>query len=198
MPRRCPNCSSENPAQAGFCGHCGYPLPPIDFPLPEVTLSEKSSDVPAHLDILERISEYPQTPPPRSAYGPGLPDFRFPTSEVGKNQLWLADSTQLSGGRYKIERLVAAGGMVAVYRALDTRFNRPCAVKEMLDDFQAETERRQAEEWFEREALLLLDLNHPCIPRVRDFFVEADRHYLVMDFIEGRTLGEVLEKEGNV
>src|SRR6266704_3477510 len=113
------------------------------------------------------------------------------------SQRRLASSTELSG-RYKIEKPVAAGGMGAVYRALDTRFNRACAVKEMLDEFQSEAERTQAVEWFAREATLLLDLNHPCIPRVRDFFVEGGRHYLVMDFIEGRTLGDVLEKEGNV
>jgi serine/threonine protein kinase len=88
--------------------------------------------------------------------------------------------------------------MGAVYRAIDMRFNRPCAVKEMLDDFQSDVERNQAIEWFTREATLLLDLNHPCIPRVRDFFVEEERHYLVMDFIEGRTLSEVLEKEGSI
>src|SRR5215469_11638592 len=110
----------------------------------------------------------------------------------------LAPGTFLSGDRYKIERLVAAGGMGAVYRAVDGRFNRPCAVKEMLDEFQNDTERNQAVEWFGREATLLLDLSHPCIPRVRDFFVQDGKHYLVMDFIEGRTLGEVLEKEGNI
>ncbi|HET8845287.1 MAG TPA: serine/threonine-protein kinase [Ktedonobacteraceae bacterium] len=110
----------------------------------------------------------------------------------------LPPGTELSNRRYKIERSVAAGGMGAVYRAVDVRFNRPCAVKEMLDDFQSEAERAQAVEWFQREATLLLDLNHPCVPRVRDFFMEEGRHYLVMDFIEGRTLGEVLEKEGNI
>src|SRR5947209_7756688 len=110
----------------------------------------------------------------------------------------LAAGTMLSGGRYRIEKPVASGGMGAVYRAIDTRFNRPCAVKEMLDEFQSETERTQAVEWFGREATMLLDLNHPCIPRVRDFFVEGGKHYLVMDFIEGRTLGDILEKEGNV
>ena len=66
------------------------------------------------------------------------------------------------------------------------------------DEFQSDNERTQAVEWFGREATLLLDLNHPCIPRVRDFFIEGGKHYLVMDFIEGKTLGEVLEKEGNV
>ncbi len=116
----------------------------------------------------------------------------------GGDRRRLAPGIELSGGRYRIEKLAASGGMGAVYRALDTRFNRPCAVKEMLDEFQTEAERSQAVEWFGREATLLLDLNHPCIPRVRDFFVESGRHYLVMDFIEGRTLGEVLEKEGNV
>ncbi|MGZ3630574.1 MAG: serine/threonine protein kinase, partial [Ktedonobacteraceae bacterium] len=107
--------------------------------------------------------------------------------------------TLLSSGRYKIEQSVAAGGMGAVYRAIDTRFDdEPCAVKEMLDDFQRDVDRNQAVEWFKREAKLLLKLNHPYIPRVRDSFVENDRHYLVMDFIEGRTLTDLLAKEGNV
>jgi len=123
----------------------------------------------------------------------------LPVSGNGSGgQRRLAPGVELSGGRYRVEQLVASGGMGAVYKAMDTRFNRPCAVKEMLDEFQSDAERSQAVEWFRREATLLLDLNHPCIPRVRDFFVEGDRHYLVMDFIEGRTLGEVLEKEGNV
>jgi serine/threonine protein kinase len=126
---------------------------------------------------------------------PSLPAF---SSGGGSSSRRLPAGTQLSGGRYKIERSVAAGGMGAVYRAIDVRFNRPCAVKEMLDDFHSDVDRSQAVGWFTREATLLLDLNHPCIPRVRDFFVEEGRHYLVMDFIEGRTLGEVLEKEGNV
>lgn len=110
----------------------------------------------------------------------------------------LAPGTVLSNARYQVEKLVAAGGMGAVYRAIDTRFDSPCAVKEMLDEFQTEAEHNQAVEWFSREAKLLLTLNHPCIPRVRDFFVENGKHYLVMDFIEGRTLGDALEQEGNI
>jgi serine/threonine protein kinase len=132
--------------------------------------------------------------PPQSS----LSSLSSTAAENGSNQRRLAQGTPLSGGRYTIEKPVAAGGMGAVYRAIDTRFNRPCAVKEMLDEFQNDAERSQAVEWFGREATLLLDLNHPCIPRVRDFFVEHGKHYLVMDYIEGRTLGEVLEKEGNV
>ncbi len=134
--------------------------------------------------------------------GPGANAPSTPQSEGNSrehsNGRRLQSGTELSFGRYKIERSVAAGGMGAVYLAIDQRFNRPCAVKEMLDDFNNETERTQAVEWFRREATLLLDLKHPCIPSVRDFFDQNGKNYLVMDFIEGRTLAEVFAKEGNV
>ena len=119
--------------------------------------------------------------------------------ERGGNRQRLTPGTELSDGkRYRIERIVASGGMGAVYRAIDKRFNKPCAIKEMLDDFHSESERAQSVEWFSREASLLLELNHQCIPRVRDFFVDGGRHYLVMDFIEGRTMAAVLEQEAVV
>ncbi len=135
---------------------------------------------------------------PETPQTPSFARVALPETGARSNPRRLAPGMVLSNDRYKIEKLIASGGMGAVYRAVDTRFNRPCAVKEMLDEFQAESERAQAVEWFEREATLLLDLNHPCIPRVRDFFVEHGRHYLVMDFIDGYTLSDVLELEGNV
>lgn len=136
------------------------------------------------------VPETPQTP--------SLAGVALPETGARSNPRRLAPGMVLSNDRYKIEKLIASGGMGAVYRALDTRFDRPCAIKEMLDEFQAESERAQAVEWFTREATFLLDLNHPCIPRVRDFFVELGRHYLVMDFIDGHTLADMLELEGNV
>ncbi len=135
---------------------------------------------------------------PASEQGASSPATPYSAAYGNREKRRLLPNTELSNARYRIERLVASGGMGAVYRALDTRFNRPCAVKEMLDEFHSEEERNQSVEWFAREATLLLDLNHPYIPRVRDFFVEQGRHYLVMDFIEGRTMGEVVDREGNV
>ncbi len=151
-------------------------------------------------------SQTPSTPyfqaTPSSSAASGQPLAPSAPNEeraVAVNQQRLVPGTELSDGkRYRIERMVASGGMGAVYRALDKRFNKPCAVKEMLDDFQSESERAQSVEWFSREASLLLELNHQCIPRVRDFFVDGGRHYLVMDFIEGRTMGGVLEQEAVV
>ena len=137
---------------------------------------------------------------PQGANGNGVA-FSTPGSGAANNaadKRRLAPGTELSNARYTIERLVAAGGMGAVYRAIDNRFQRPCAVKEMHDEFRSEIERGQSVEWFTREATLLLDLNHPCIPRVRDFFVEQGHHYLVMDFIEGQTMAEIMERESNV
>lgn len=107
----------------------------------------------------------------------------------------LSPATELQR-RYRIEQVVAKGGMGAVYRAVDQHFKRPCAVKEMLDHFSKEEDRKQALQWFEREAHLLLDLHHPAIPRVFDYFSEGDQQYLVMEFIEGRTLMEALEEGG--
>src|SRR5215469_2597064 len=137
---------------------------------------------------------------PYSADGAkGQPSQDFSSGEDRGGFRRLPPGTLLSAGRYKIVKAIATGGMGAVYRAIDIRFDdEPCAVKEMLDDFQKDVDRNQAVEWFKREAKLLLKLNHPYIPRVRDSFVENERHYLVMDFIEGRTLTELLAREGNV
>jgi len=146
-----------------------------------------------------KLPEYP-LPIPTPYASEQQPSPQTPASgDNGGGLRRLPSGTMLSAGRYKIEKSVAAGGMGAVYRAIDTRFDdEPCAVKEMLDDFHSDVDRSQAVDWFKREAKLLLKLNHPCIPHVRDFFVEGGKHYLVMDFIEGRTLAEVFAKEGNV
>src|SRR6266566_546876 len=148
-----------------------------------------------------KVPEYPSSIAiPYSSDAAQRPSSQTPASGDNRgDSRRLSAGTLLSSGRYKIEKSIAAGGMGAVYRAVDVRFDdEPCAVKEMLDDFHSDVDRSQAVDWFKREAKLLLKLNHPYIPRVRDSFVEGGRHYLVMDFIEGRPLTEVLAQEGNV
>ncbi len=113
-------------------------------------------------------------------------------------RLWqpLTPFTALQG-RYLIKRALKAGGMGAVYLAADTgQDNELCAVKEMLDRFATEDERLEGREWFTREARLLLTLQHSSIPRIRDYFIENGHYYLVLEFIEGRNLEDVLEREG--
>ncbi|UCG23395.1 MAG: protein kinase [Chloroflexota bacterium] len=102
--------------------------------------------------------------------------------------------------RYQIEGLLGRGGMGAVYRARDLRLpGKAWAVKEMTEAGLEPAERVAAVQNFEREAHLLAQLQHPNLPQVVDFFEDGSsgRHYLVMDFVEGQTLEELLLREGS-
>src|ERR1700730_8863311 len=101
----------------------------------------------------------------------------------------------LLANRYQLLSCIGQGGMGAVYKAADTRFNnRPVAIKEMSTSGLPSARLQEAEEAFEREAHLLADLLHPNLPRIYEHFAENDRSYLVMDFIDGQTLEEYLAK----
>jgi serine/threonine protein kinase len=96
--------------------------------------------------------------------------------------------------RYKIVELVGRGGMGATYRAEDLRLQgRFCAVKEAMPDPEASPEElEQSREQFYQEASILARLDHPNLPKVSDYFSENDRDYLVMDFVAGQDLKEML------
>jgi eukaryotic-like serine/threonine-protein kinase len=99
--------------------------------------------------------------------------------------------------RYRIVRLLGQGGMGSVYRAWDVRLKVPIALKELLpqpglDEASLAALRDQ----FEQEAGVLARLNHPHLVRVTDFFEEGDKAYLVMDFVEGRSLADLIVQEG--
>jgi serine/threonine-protein kinase len=111
---------------------------------------------------------------------------------------------QLSAGqivnqRYRIARLLAAGGMGAVYRAWDLVLNIPVALKEMLPDpAMSSHELDDLRGQFRQEAQILAGLKHPSLPRVTDFFVWSGNDYLVMDFVEGESLAAIIERDGSV
>ena len=88
--------------------------------------------------------------------------------------------------RYKIERQLGQGGMGAVYEAIDQRLDTIVALKETF--FSDERLRKQ----FEREARLLARLHHQALPRVSDHFSEGDGQFLVMQFIPGDDLSEMM------
>jgi serine/threonine protein kinase len=99
--------------------------------------------------------------------------------------------------RYQIERLVGGGGMGMVYLARDQRLaNRSCAIKEMVDHFIDPQQRIEANEYFAREADTLAQLKHVAIPAITDRFDHRNRHYLVMEYIEGRNLEEEIAAGG--
>jgi eukaryotic-like serine/threonine-protein kinase len=92
-------------------------------------------------------------------------------------------------GRYRIVRQLGQGGMGAVYEAIDQRLDTTVALKETL--FTEERLRKQ----FEREARLLARLHHPALPRVSDHFSEGDGQFLVMQFIPGDDLSEMMHRK---
>ncbi len=98
--------------------------------------------------------------------------------------------------RYRIISQIGKGGFGAVYKAEDTQLgNRLLAVKEMSQSGLSPQEIVEATGAFKREAHMLAGLKHPNLPSIYDYFNEAGRWYLVMDFIEGETLEEHLNKE---
>lgn len=101
--------------------------------------------------------------------------------------------------RYRIQELVGQGGMGAVYRADDLRLEgRVCAVKEILPALSAASAApenlEQLAEQFRIEASTLARLDHPNLPKVSDYFSIDGCEYLVMDFVEGRDLQEILQE----
>jgi serine/threonine protein kinase len=91
--------------------------------------------------------------------------------------------------RYRIVRQLGKGGMGAVYEAVDERLEKTVALKETLSS--EPPMRRQ----FEREARLLAGMQHRALPQVTDHFVEGNRAFLVMQFIEGVDLARIMSQQ---
>lgn len=93
--------------------------------------------------------------------------------------------------RYRVLRELGHGGMGTVYEALDQRINCIVALKETNAGNINDTRRA-----FEREASLLGNLRHPALPKVMDYFSEGGGDFLVMEYIPGQDLAQLLELRG--
>ncbi len=95
-------------------------------------------------------------------------------------------------GPYEVSALVGAGGMGEVYRARDTKLGRDVALKVLLGEVSADPDRRRR---FEAEARSASALNHPNIVTVYDVGTCDSTIYVAMEFVEGRTLREMILAE---
>jgi serine/threonine-protein kinase len=106
-----------------------------------------------------------------------------------------SERPKVYGDRYELRQLVATGGMAEVFLAHDRLLDRPVALKRLYAAFAADA---SFVERFEREAKAVAKLNHPNIVSVYDWGVEGDTQYLVMEYVEGRSLADILHAEGRL
>jgi Tol biopolymer transport system component len=108
---------------------------------------------------------------------------------------WLQDLPQLSPGTslgvYRLDALIGAGGMGQVYRATDTRLHRQVAIKLLVPGLAVDPDFIAR---FEREGRLLASLNHPNIASIYGLEVAEGLQALVLEFVDGPTLAERLER----
>jgi eukaryotic-like serine/threonine-protein kinase len=98
-------------------------------------------------------------------------------------------------GRYETSERLGTGGMSNVYKATDRILERTVAVK-ILAEHLSDDERFVAR--FRREALAVAKLIHPNIVQVYDTGVDDGRHYIVMEYVEGRSGAQILQRQGPI
>jgi serine/threonine protein kinase len=95
-------------------------------------------------------------------------------------------------GQYRLEELIASGGMARIYKAVDTNLERTVAVKILMPEL-IELDDTLIER-FEREAKAVAQLEHDNIVRIYDYRRQDDRYYIVMNYIEGYDLADELNQ----
>jgi eukaryotic-like serine/threonine-protein kinase len=105
----------------------------------------------------------------------------------------LSEPGRLFGGRYEVTGPLASGGMAEVFIARDRLLGRPVALKILHPEFARD---RAFIERFRREAQSAASLNDPRIVSIYDWGSDGGTYFLVMEFVEGKSLKEVIQSEG--
>lgn len=100
---------------------------------------------------------------------------------------------QMLDGRYRIDAPIARGGMSTVFRGVDTRLDRPVAIKVMDPKFAGDP---QFLTRFELEARTVARLSHPALVAVYDQGIDGEHPFLIMELVQGGTLRELLRERG--
>ncbi len=96
--------------------------------------------------------------------------------------------------RFTVIKVIGSGAMGVVYQVHDGQDGSIRAIKELCCSANASIDKEQYEQLFRREARILKGLSHPNLPKIIDFFQEKGNLYLVMEFIEGKSLLQILEE----
>jgi len=98
-------------------------------------------------------------------------------------------------GRYVVQAIVGTGGMAVVYRAFDKKKNRVVAIKVLRPEYESDEEfvRR-----FSREAEAASKVSHENIVNMLDVGTDGDMRYIVMEFVDGQTLKDMIRQQGYI
>jgi predicted Ser/Thr protein kinase len=102
----------------------------------------------------------------------------------------------LQGGRLKVVRQLAFGGLSAIYLVQREGLDLVCLKEAVIPASADEDSRLKAVEMFNREAALLIKLNHPQIAKVLDHFDDGGRNYLLIEYINGQDLRQLVKQHG--
>ena len=108
---------------------------------------------------------------------------------------------RLQSGKYVIEEVLGRGGFGMTYKALHVKLDEQVVIKTPDKYLRDDSEYNKYIERFIKEGRMLARMSrdpHPHIVRVRDFFKEGNTHCLVMDFVPGETLFEVVKRRGTI
>ncbi len=103
--------------------------------------------------------------------------------------------TIILSNRYQLEERLGTGGMAVVYRARDLMLERNVAIKVLRENFSDDPEFRQR---FHQEAKAAANLTHPNIVTVHDFGLDAGRLFIVMEYVPGTHLKDILQRRGRL
>lgn len=174
----CPACGQENKEGAQFCRHCGASLTAV-FPI----------SCPACGYALKPGARFC----PQCGLAQGVQaGMKYRTGKLPPNALLHGSE----GAVYVVQSLVARGGMGAVYKVLRAGDQSIWAAKEMSESAVSVEEWKKTVTAFYAEAHLLQSLAHENLPKVIDVFAHNQRHYMVMEFIEGQSLTEIMAESG--
>lgn len=101
--------------------------------------------------------------------------------------------TDILGNRYEIIKKIGGGGMAVVYLAKDVFLDRPVAVKVLREEYIGDQDYIRR---FHKEAKAIASLSHPNIVNIYDFGINNDRAFLVMEYVEGQTLKDIITQKG--
>jgi len=103
--------------------------------------------------------------------------------------------TVMLNNRYRLLELVGSGGMAVVYRGVDTLLQRQVAVKVLRESYSGDPAFLAR---FRREAQAAANLDHPNVVTVYDVGQDGDRHYIVMEYVQGQDLKTLIRQKGQL